>query len=168
MTIDDAGELIGGIHTTARETWADLGCGDGTFTLALATSLKRASVIHAMDLDASALRRIPNEYAGTAIVTHTGDFTKPPWPFGRLDGILLANSLHYVRDQQTFIRTCEQEMNHPRRFLIVEYDTDRANTWVPYRSAYVDLNICSETQVTAPSGWALVLESINEHRSTRR
>jgi trans-aconitate methyltransferase len=132
MTIDDAAELIGGIRTTARETWADLGCGDGTFTLALATSLKRASVIHAMDRDASVLRRIPNEYAGTTIVTHKGDFTKPPWPFGRVDGILLANSLHYVRNQHTFIRTCEQEMNHPRRFLIVEYDTDRANTWVPY------------------------------------
>ena len=40
-------------------------------------------------------------------------------------------------------------MNHSRRFLIVEYDTDRANTWVPHRSACADLNICSSAGYTA-------------------
>ena len=44
----------------------------------------------------------------------------------------MANSLHYVADQAAFIRSCERRMTVPRRFLIVEYDTDEPNRWVPH------------------------------------
>ena len=114
-------------------TWADLGCGTGTFTLALADLLAPGSVIQAMDTDASALRKIPPAHKSVSITTHRGDFLKPQlWPFAELDGILMANSLHYVEDQATFIRACASRMKSSRHFLIVEYDTDAANRWVPY------------------------------------
>ncbi len=114
-------------------TWADLGCGSGTFTLALADLLAPGSVIHAIDSDAAALRKLPSAHKGISITAHYGDFLKPQlWPFARLDGILMANSLHYVEDQPTFIRACASRMKSPRHFLIVEYDTDAANRWVPY------------------------------------
>jgi len=114
-------------------TWADLGCGTGTFTLALAGLLAPGSVIHAMDSDASALRKIPPAHKSVSITTHHGDFLNPQiWPFADLHGILMANSLHYVEDQATFIRACASRMKSPRHFLIVEYDTDAANRWVPY------------------------------------
>ena len=130
MTVDEAAALIADprIDGTA---WADLGCGDGTFTLALATLLPQASVIHALDRDAAALRRIPALHSGTSIQTHMGDFTRFPWPFTGLDGVLMANSLHYVPDQRAWLRACEGALAR-RRFLIVEYDTDQANPWVPY------------------------------------
>jgi hypothetical protein len=89
-------------------------------------------VIHAVDREARQLRAIPPAYAGTSIVTHVGDFTAKPWPFGRVDGVLLANALHYVRDQLAFLIDCAQSMNAPARFLIVEYDTDQSNQRVPY------------------------------------
>src|SRR4030095_16572424 len=113
-------------------TWANLGCVTGTFTLALADLLAAGSAIHAIDRDGSALRRIPSAHNGVRITTHRGDFTSLTWPFGNLDGVLMANSLHYVDDQATFIRACEPWMTSPRRFLIVEYDTDEASRWVPY------------------------------------
>ncbi len=132
MTHEEAVALIADSTHDAPETWADLGCGDGTFTLALASILPAGSVIHAMDQDASLLRRIPRAHAGTSIHTHAGDFTSMPWPFGPVEGVLLANALHYVRDRMAFIKACEPAMRSPRRFLIVEYDTDRPNRWVPY------------------------------------
>jgi ubiquinone/menaquinone biosynthesis C-methylase UbiE len=112
--------------------WADLGCGDGTFTRALARLLPKESVIHAMDVDAAALRRIPREHGGVSIVAHAGSFLALPWPVDTLDGVLLANSLHYVSDQASFIRSCAPAMNSSGRLLIVEYDTGVANSWVPY------------------------------------
>lgn len=112
-------------------TWADLGCGDGTFTIALADVLASGSVIHALDRDRAALKHIPSRHHDVRIHTHVGDFIEP-WPFGPVDGILMANSLHYVANQKAFVRECESRMTVPRRFLIVEYDTNRANTWVPY------------------------------------
>jgi trans-aconitate methyltransferase len=113
-------------------TWADLGCGDGTFTRALANLLAPGSVIHAVDRDADALRRIPAMQDGVSITTHQADFTGPVWPFGAIDGVLMANSLHYVRDQVGFIRTAAARMRETARIILVEYDTDAANPWVPY------------------------------------
>jgi trans-aconitate methyltransferase len=121
------------VATLGPTTWADLGCGTGTFTLALADLLAPSSVVHAMDSDASALRKIPLAHKSIRITTHQGDFLKPQmWPFPELDGILMANSLHYVDDKATFIRACAPRMRSRRHFLIVEYDTDAANRWVPY------------------------------------
>jgi len=121
-----------GVGNLGPTTWADLGCGDGTFTQALAQVLTPGSTIHAIDLDASALRAIPAESHGVRIVTHHADFTSPHRAMAALDGILMANSLHYVSDQLAFLLACAPRMTRPRRFLIVEYDTDRPNRWVPY------------------------------------
>ena len=121
-----------GVAALAPTKWADLGCGTGTFTLALADLLSPGSTIHAMDRDGSVLPRIPPEYEGVSITTHRGDFTNHAWPFGNLDGILMANSLHYVDNQTAFIRGCERLMSEPHRFLIVEYDTDQSSRWVPH------------------------------------
>lgn len=112
-------------------TWADLGSGTGTFTLALAELLAPGSTIHAMDIDGAALARIPPSYNQVHITRQFGDFTDTRWPFADLDGILMANALHYVKDQPAFIIACAPRMAS-RRFLIVEYDTDTANPWVPY------------------------------------
>ena len=43
-----------GVDALGPTIWADLGCGDGTFTLALASLLAPGSTIHAMDTDGSA------------------------------------------------------------------------------------------------------------------
>ena len=125
--------LVGGVDGDRPGVWADLGCGDGTFTRALAQLLAAGSVVHAVDLDAAALASIPKERNGTAIVTHRADFTRMPWPFGEpLDGILMANSLHYVREQEAFVSQCEAHLKDEGRFVVVEYDLERPNHWVPH------------------------------------
>lgn len=123
-----------GVGLLGPTTWADLGCGTGTFTLALADLLAPNSVIHAMDRDGSALRQLPSSHKRVSIRAHRGDFTSLMWPFDNdnLDGILMGNSLHYVDDQAVFIRACEARMTSPHRFLVVEYDTQDASRWVPY------------------------------------
>src|SRR6476620_8613081 len=134
MRLQDAVGMFGGSDLAASgpTTWADLGCGDGGFTLALAEVIAPASTIHAMDRDARALAHIATHHKKVRIRTHHGDFTKQPWSFTDLDGILMANSLHYIEDQEAFIHQCQSQLRRHHRFLIVEYDTDRANPWVPY------------------------------------
>ena len=134
MRISDAVRMFAGnsLDSLGPTVWADLGCGEGLFTLALAEVTAPGSVIHAMDRDPQALARIPARHGNARIETHHGDFTAQPWPFDSLDGILMANSLHYVEQQAAFISRCRRQMQPQHRFLIVEYDTDRANPWVPY------------------------------------
>ena len=74
----------------------------------------------------------PPAVGATSIVTHVADFTATPLPWTGLDGILLANALHYVADQPAFLKSLAAAIHGRARFLIVEYDTDRANPWVPY------------------------------------
>jgi trans-aconitate methyltransferase len=133
MLVRDTVAMFGGsgLEALGPMTWADLGCGDGTFTVALADVLAPGSVIHAIDRNRAALKSIPSYRHGARIHTHAGDFIEP-WPFGPVEGILMANSLHYVANQEAFVRSSESQMTSPRRVLIVEYDTNRANPWVPY------------------------------------
>jgi trans-aconitate methyltransferase len=134
MQLRDAVDMLRPSHLEAHGamTWADLGCGDGTFTRALAELLAPGSVIHAMDVDRAALRTLPSHHGSARIESHTGDFTQQPWPFTNLDGVLMANSLHYVRDQTAFIDTARTHLIDPHQFLIVEYDSDVPNPYVPY------------------------------------
>ena len=85
-----------------------------------------------MDRDAAALRALPAEQHGVLIRPWTGDVTEMPWPFGKVDGLLLANVLHYVHDQPALLRGCREQLTQGGHLLVVEYDTDRANRWVPY------------------------------------
>src|SRR5260370_14756439 len=73
--------------------WADLGAGEGAFTLALADLLGPGSHITAVDKDGGALRSI-----GHGIETRVADFTKG-LDLHALDGVVMANSLHFVRNK---------------------------------------------------------------------
>ena len=111
--------------------WADLGCGRGTFTLALAALLPDGSTIHAVDADPAALAALPRTRHRVTIVPHVGDFTAATWPRDGLDGVLMANALHYVANQDAFLETLVVAMEEPR-LLLIEYDTDKSNPWVPF------------------------------------
>jgi ubiquinone/menaquinone biosynthesis C-methylase UbiE len=130
---EDARALIAhpSLSAGGSQVWADLGCGDGTFTVALASLLPAGSTVHAIDDDTRALARLPARNGHVAIVAHAADFTAFPWPIDGLDGVLMANSLHYVAAQAAFLRGVDRTLRR-RRMLLVEYDIARANTWVPY------------------------------------
>jgi trans-aconitate methyltransferase len=114
-----------GINSNEIQRWADLGCGSGTFTRALASLLLPGSVVLAVDKEQQDLPHFIQ-----------ADFTKDVLDLGGLDGILMANSFHYVKDKLTLIGRFS-----PKAFLIVEYDTTRSNPWAPYPITYNDLEV---------------------------
>ena len=142
MRLNEAIALLPGDDFTGATStqWADLGCGTGLFTTALAHLLMPGSTIYAVDSDATALASVPT-HPSVTIQMVQGDFTQYSWSFPALDGILMANSLHYVRDKTAFIQQATQHLIQTGRFLIVEYDTDAANRWVPYPVRYSALEI---------------------------
>ena len=82
--------------------WLELGAGDGAFTLALADLLGVGGDITAVDRDAGALRRavaaVARRFPAATLALVPADFERglPPGPF---DGVLAANSLHFVADR---------------------------------------------------------------------
>ena len=110
--------------------WADLGAGEGAFTLALADLAGPDAQIIAVDKDARALRALSGRFE-----TRVADFTRP-LNLHDLDGVVMANSLHYVRDKQPVLRAVRAMLRTGGRLIVVEYGADRGNPWVPYPFSY--------------------------------
>ena len=131
MKISEATALIRTplIEWTRPQSWCDLGCGNGTFTIALAQLLASGSTVHAGDFDQRALGAIPDEYHGVAILKVLGDLRSPGLHLPSVDGILMANSLHFIRDQHLFLKRLVSVTDC---FLIVEYERSMPSPWGPY------------------------------------
>ncbi len=67
-----------------------------------------------------------------AIGFRVADFETADLHCANLHGILMANSLHYVKEKKALIRRLAHYLSPGGIFLIVEYDTLKANPWVPY------------------------------------
>ena len=116
--------------------WADLGSGRGAFTLALADCLGGGtSHIYSIDTDQRALKmqetRMHAEYPHQPVSYIEADFTQP-LDLPPLDGILMANSLHFVRDKQAVVEQIRHYLKPDGRLVLVEYNTNQGNYAVPY------------------------------------
>lgn len=138
MDHTDAVQFIrAGIPARAQvSAWADFGCGRGIFTKALAGLLANGSTISAIDKE---YHRIVSPNPHVSIQFIESDFGDDLPQLINLDGILMANALHYVRDQQRFLKTLRQRLKPSGRLILVEYDTDQSNPWVPYPVPYKKL-----------------------------
>ena len=118
-------------------TWADIGAGEGAFTLALADLLGPGGRIVAVDRDGRALganeAAVRARFPAVELTTLSADLTGP-LALPELDGLVAANSLHYVaRDRQVaVVRALAGHLRPGGRFVVVEYDADRGNPYVPH------------------------------------
>lgn len=133
--------LIRGALDGAGPRWLELGAGSGAFTLALLDVIGDAAQVVAIDRDAGALRKleeaVASRFRARAVRTTVADFTRPlPVEPASFDGVLMANSLHFVRDKAPVLRAAIDALRPGGRFLIVEYGSDRGNPWVPWPMSY--------------------------------
>ena len=164
--------------------WADLGCGAGTFTLALAEYLVPGSTIDAIDLSPTIRQQttgnnvhivpraadfVTADFVAADFVTadfvtagfgraglHPADFASR----GSLDGILMANSLHYVDDQPRLLQRLHAVLKPGALLVLVEYDTDTAvSRWVPY-----PISFAKATRLFGPDRWS-PLKKISQKKS---
>lgn len=119
------------------QLWADLGCGNGVFTTALAHILPNGSHISAVDRTVQYLPKLMRDHVSVSFIV--ADLEKPDFDFSNLTGILMANSFHYLKDKRLLIVALEKYMSLDKKFVIVEYDTEIANQWVPYPIGFVRL-----------------------------
>jgi ubiquinone/menaquinone biosynthesis C-methylase UbiE len=126
--------LKNGISPQSR-VWAEFGSGHGAFTLALAELITPDGIIYSVDRDSSALREqertIRERFPRLKAYYSSADFSKP-LNLPMLDGILLANALHFIQDKETFLSKVGGYFKPEGRLLIVEYNVEQGNHWVPY------------------------------------
>lgn len=160
MQLPEAISLIqkGIVPQSTPQTWADLGAGNGLFSEALLSLLVPGSIIHAVDL-----HKRSNRQHNPSIIFHQADFVNDKLPIPTLDGILMANSLHYVQHQAAFIKQLKTRLrNRTGVIILVEYDTDAGNEWVPY-----PVSFARAQTIFGAAGFSKI-EKIGEHPSIYR
>lgn len=111
-------EMIALIQNGVRggTIWAELGAGAGNFTTALRTLLGDDATIYAVDHDARSLKA-----NRTATHTQVADFTAP-LDLPPLDGVLMANALHWTRHQAQVMEHIYAVLREGGQLVVVEYD----------------------------------------------
>lgn len=154
MNTSDIAKLIAGAVRTGPQTWAELGSGTGAFTLALRGLAGPDVKIFSIDRNAASLRQqqmeFDSQFPETDITFVAQDFTEP-LDLPPLDGLLAANSLHFVRDQHQLLARLRDHLRPTGRMVIVEYDMDTGSPFVPYPLPFRSLsNIARQAGFTAP------------------
>jgi len=132
--------LLPGV-TTPGGAWADLGSGTGAFTLALAELVGPQAVLYSVDKSRAALdeqsRLMQARFPGVAIHYLVADFTRL-LDLPKLDGIVMANALHFVAPRQKLevVRQLKSYLRSEAGLILVEYNVDHGNPWVPYPLSY--------------------------------
>jgi SAM-dependent methyltransferase len=119
--------------------WADFGSGTGAFTLALADLLPPQILIYSIDRDRRALeqqeRVLRARFPNRQVIYLNADFTRP-MDLPALDGMVMANALHFQRDKSPLLRLIKGYLRPSGRLILVEYNVDRGNLWVPHPLSY--------------------------------
>jgi ubiquinone/menaquinone biosynthesis C-methylase UbiE len=136
MDHTDHVNLLKPANVSMGGTWADFGAGSGAFTLALRELVGPHADIYAVDKDRrgfTELEKAHREKFTTSQNVHpmradfSGALSLPP-----LDGIVMANSLHFFKDKEKILRHVRSFLKMNGLLLLVEYNVDSGNMWVPY------------------------------------
>jgi ubiquinone/menaquinone biosynthesis C-methylase UbiE len=130
--------------------WADFGSGRGAFTLALADLIGPLGEIYSIDKDESALKdqeramraRFPErdpDLTNYLIADFTQPINLPP-----LDGAVMANALHFKRHKEKVLALLYAYLRPRGRLILVEYNIDRGNPWVPYPISYPNWEVLAQ------------------------
>jgi ubiquinone/menaquinone biosynthesis C-methylase UbiE len=135
MKAADHVALLKGALQTPGGAWADLGSGSGAFTLALAQLLGPEARIYSVDRDGRSLVVLEQELEARFPLLQVelirADF-KDTLDISGLDGIVMANSLHFQRDACAVLIHVSAWLKPGGKIVLVEYDIETPNQWVPY------------------------------------
>jgi ubiquinone/menaquinone biosynthesis C-methylase UbiE len=122
--------LSAAVPAAAGETWADLGAGTGVFTRALASLTGPDGHVFAVDEDDRALGAI-RASSLPRITVLRADVTQP-MALPPLDGVVMANVLHFVADAEAVLPRIVRLLRPGGRLVLIEYEGRRPGPWVPY------------------------------------
>ena len=134
-------DLLRGAVTAQGGLWADFGSGRGAFTLALGELIGPEGAVFSVDKDGTALRdqvRAMKRQLPSLQVQYIQDDFTHPLHLPPLDGIVMANALHFFRpnEKPAVVKQLKNYLRPHGCLILVEYNVDRGNPWVPFPLSY--------------------------------
>jgi SAM-dependent methyltransferase len=134
--------------------WVDAASGDGVFGQALLEIANPSIDIIGFDIDRSVVQHFISQLKARTLQCYAlqADLRRQ-LPFVGVDGIILANGLHfYPRPQQVrLLEHCAQALRQTGQLVVVEYNTERSTNAVPYPISEKNINhLLSPAGFTGP------------------
>jgi ubiquinone/menaquinone biosynthesis C-methylase UbiE len=99
-------EVLDKLHVQAGSTVADVGAGEGYFTVKMAERVGANGKVYAEDIDSSAvanLRKLARERGFKQVEVIEGGADDPKLPEAKLDAILVVNAYHEFRNHDAML-----------------------------------------------------------------
>jgi ubiquinone/menaquinone biosynthesis C-methylase UbiE len=143
MEHTDHVELLRPANLPQGGIYADFGAGGGAFTLALRELVGLDATIYAVDKDRHSLAELESNHRARFHTTRNLILLKDDFSLSQsmplLDGVVMANSLHFFKDKEKILRHVRAHLKPNGALLLVEYNVDVGNIWVPYP---ISFNVC--------------------------
>ena len=117
-----------------QSRWVEFGAGFGTYILALHTFLENGWIV-ALELEqkrVNFLEELVKTQGLSDVFIIRGDFYDAPLQTNSMDGILLANVLHFSSDLRDVLMEACRVLRANGVMIIVEYVVSSPLPWVPY------------------------------------
>jgi len=113
---------------------ADVGAGDGYFTLPMAQKVGGKGTVYASDIDREALKRCAKKcktdgISNVYIIVGTED--DPSLPEKSCDLILMVNTVHLVRNPRVFFKNLVKGLSANGKITIVQWSAEKLGGEVP-------------------------------------
>jgi len=128
MTQHEAIKLIQKGVRKGASIWADFGAGSGT--RALSSLLGSVGIVYAIDQHPAIAQSIIRESQAKIQVIQSDIMA--PLNLPQLDGAIVANVLHYTPAPKEWLVRIRSYIRRGGILIVIEYDTDHGNPWVPY------------------------------------
>lgn len=116
-------KILEALGAVPGATVADVGAGDGFFTVRLARAVGPKGRVHAVDISASALERLRKRIAAenlTNVVVTEGSAWDPRLATATLDAALIINSYHEMTEHRAMLTNLRQALKPDGRLVIIE------------------------------------------------
>jgi ubiquinone/menaquinone biosynthesis C-methylase UbiE len=127
--------LLPGLLNNPTGIWVDAASGDGVFAETLIEQSPSTITVIGLDLRLSAAQRFRNAVCRVVNngVALQADLSSP-LPVRSVDGILVANGLHFFQEKQQaeILRNFARALKDGGSLIIVEYNTARPTAAVPF------------------------------------
>ncbi len=116
--------VLAGLNLREGETFLDVGCGSGYFSLPAARLVGPTGHVYAVDISLEMLMRVGRRIYAEGVVnveTVLSRETNIPLPDGCADAALLANVLHEADDRPALLREIHRLVRPGGRLLVVDW-----------------------------------------------
>jgi predicted methyltransferase len=115
--------VIETLHLRTGDTAADVGCGDGFYTIPLARFLSPSGKVFAVDIDDAQLFKLKQHLSeeglkNVEVIKSTAD--DPKLPADRLDAALIANAYHEMTAHEEILRHVRAALKSGGTFVLME------------------------------------------------